>query len=149
MEKQLVIFELENENFGVDIRSVESIIKMQPITRMPQAPSFVEGITNLRGKILPVIDLRQRFGLPSQSASRESRIVVATIDSIEVGMVVDSVSEVLTIQDTDIEPTPRMVTSVDSDFIKGIAKLANRLVILLDLGMVLSIKVSQVEDILN
>ncbi|MEI8133137.1 MAG: chemotaxis protein CheW [Leptolinea sp.] len=140
MEKQIVIFELANESYGVDIADVESIVKMQAITTVPHAPSFVKGITNLRGKVLPVIDLRQRFSLPIQLPTKESRIVVVSLDYMIVGMVVDSVSEVLTIQDTDIEPTPRMVTSVDSEFITGICKLDERLVILLDLGMVLSMQ---------
>ena len=138
MEQQLVIFELENESYGVDIKVVESIIKMQTITRMPHAPAFVEGVTNLRGKVLPVIDLRRRFNLPAREATRDSRIVVVLIGSSEVGMVVDSVSEVMTLQDSDIEAIPQMVTTADSSFITGIIKLPERLVILLDLGAVLS-----------
>jgi purine-binding chemotaxis protein CheW len=140
MENQIVIFELAGEQFGVAIQAVESIIKMQPITRMPQAPAFVQGITNLRGKILPVIDLRQRFNLPACAASKDSRIVVAAIDGFEMGMLVDNVSEVLTLQEGEIEPTPRLATAVQSDFVTGIARLAGRLVILLNLRAVLSIK---------
>jgi purine-binding chemotaxis protein CheW len=138
MEQQLVVFELENEHYGVDIKTVESIIKMQTITRMPHAPSFVEGVTNLRGKVLPVIDLRRRFSLPSREITKDNRIMVVSMGSAEVGMVVDGVSEVLTLQDVDIESIPQMVTSADSEFITGIVKLPGRLVILLDLGAVLS-----------
>jgi purine-binding chemotaxis protein CheW len=143
-----VIFELANEHYGVDISAVESIIKMQPITRMPHAPSFVEGVTNLRGKVLPVIDLRRRFDLPAQKDTKDSRIVVASMDGTEVGMVVDGVSEVLTIQDVEIEPTPYMVTTADSGFITGIARLDGRLVILLDLGAVLSVQEKSVLEAL-
>lgn len=140
MEKQLVVFELENENYGVDIKSVESIIKMQTITKMPQSPAFVEGVTNLRGKVLPVIDLRSRFDLPRHDISKENRIIVVSMNGIDVGMVVDSVSEVLTIQEADIDPIPNMVSTVDSSYLRGIVKLNGRLVILLDLGAVLSIQ---------
>jgi purine-binding chemotaxis protein CheW len=138
MENQVVIFQLENEYYGVNIAAVESIIKMQAITHMPHSPTFVEGVTNLRGKVLPVIDLRKRFNLPVQEITKDNRIVVVAVGETEIGMIVDNVSEVLTIQDTDIEPTPRMVTTVDSTFVTGIAKLEGRLVILLDLAEVLS-----------
>lgn len=140
MEKQMVVFELGNEFYGVDIAAVEGIIKMQTITKMPQAPAFVEGITNLRGSVVPVIDLRTRFGLPRQEASKETRIITIVMDSTKIGMVVDGVSEVLSVPDDSIEPPPAMVTTVNSAFIKGIAKLADRLVIILDLGKVLTIE---------
>jgi purine-binding chemotaxis protein CheW len=146
MEKQLVVFELAEEFYGLDIALVESIIKMQAITRVPHAPSFVEGVTNLRGKVLPVVDLGKRFNVggglsdDGQSANKKDnrRIVVVSIDNTEIGMIVDGVSEVLTISDEIIEPTPPMVMTVDSSFITGIAKLDGRLVILLDLTKVLS-----------
>ncbi len=138
MEHQLVIFEMANEHYGVDIASVESIIKLQPITVMPHAPSFVEGVTNLRGKILPVIDLRKRFHLEIRTEKTENRIVVVSLGGNEVGMIVDAVSEVLTISDAAVELPPPMTTTLESSFITGIAKLENRLVLLLDLGKVLS-----------
>jgi purine-binding chemotaxis protein CheW len=138
MEKQIVVFELGSEFFGMDIATVESIIKMQAITRMPHAPSFVEGLINLRGKVLPVIDLRKRFGMPSKEADKNNRIIVINLSGTEVGMVVDGVSEVLTISDEMVEPAPKIATTVESEFITGIAKLDERLVILLDLGQVLS-----------
>lgn len=138
MEQQVVVFDLASEHYGVDIARVESIIKMQAITVVPQAPSFVEGVTNLRGSVLPVIDLRKRFGLGAQEATKDSRIVVSTIGNVKTGMIVDAVSEVLTIPDDAVEPPPPMVTTVNSSYITGIAKVADRLVILLDLGKVLS-----------
>jgi len=140
MENQIVVFELSSEDFGVNIASVESIIKMQPVTKMPHAPGFVEGVTNLRGKVLPVIDLRKRFGLAPRVADKNSRIIVISVGQTEVGMIVDGVSEVLTISDQAIEPAPAIATTVDSTFITGIAKLEERLVILLDLDRVLSIQ---------
>lgn len=149
MENQIVVFELGSEYFGADIAKVESIIKIQPITQLPHAPAFVEGLTNLRGKVLPVIDLRKRFGLPAQETDKNSRIIVVSVDQMEVGMIVDEVSEVLTVPEGAVEPAPAIATTVDSAFIKGIAKLstndgsgqeAARLVILLDLTQVLSTK---------
>jgi purine-binding chemotaxis protein CheW len=137
MERQLVIFQLADEFYGVDIAHVDGIVKMQSITRVPHSPDFVEGVTNLRGVVLPVVDLRKRFGLEVGALSKESRIINIVEAGMKVGMIVDSVSEVLTVSDTVIEETPRLVTSVDSMFITGIAKLDNRLIILLDLAKVL------------
>jgi purine-binding chemotaxis protein CheW len=138
MEEQLVVFILGNEEYGVDISKVEGIIKIQTITKMPKAPRFVEGVTNLRGMVVPVIDLRKRFGLPALDTTRDSRIVVVYLDRTKVGMIVDGVSEVLLIQDTAIEPTPGIIASVDTAFIRGIAKYGERLITLLDLTKILS-----------
>lgn len=138
MEQQLVVFELAGEHYGVDIAAVERIIKMQPITVVPHTAGFVEGVTNLRGNVLPVIDLRKRFGLAQQAAGRHSRIVVVTLGAVKVGMVVDAVSEVLTVDEEIVEPPPTLVLSVDTAFITGIAKIDQRLVILLDLARVLT-----------
>ncbi|MDR3573931.1 MAG: chemotaxis protein CheW [Anaerolineaceae bacterium] len=140
MEKQLVVFELANEYYGVDISAVESIIKLQAITVVPHAPSFVKGVTNLRGKVMPVIELHKRFGLANAEPTKDSRIVVVSVGSTEAGLIVDGVSEVLTIQDQNVEPAPHMTTTVDSGFITGIAMLDQRLIILLDLGKILSLQ---------
>jgi len=137
MDNQIVVFELGSEHFGVDIASVESIIKAQAITKMPQAPSYVEGITNLRGKVLPIINLRKRFNLSAQAMDKDSRIIVVSLAGIEVGMVVDRVSEVLTVPEQAVEPPPALATTIDSAFITGIAKLDPNLVILLDLDCIL------------
>jgi len=152
MERQLVVFELANEHYGVDIAAVESIIKMQPITAVPQAPAFVEGITNLRGSVLPVMDLRKRFGLSSREQKTEStrdekRIVVVSMDGMKIGMIVDAVSEVLRVQEDTIEPPPPMVTTINSAFITGIAKVGERLIILLDLAKILT--VSEKDEMTN
>lgn len=140
MEHQLVVFELGKEHYAVDISAVESIIKMQAITVVPHTPSFVEGVTNLRGSVLPVIDLRKRFGLAMEDISKKSRIVVIALGKTKVGMIVDAVSEVLRVPDDSIEPPPPMVTSIDTTFITGIAKIDTKLVILLDLSKVLSME---------
>jgi purine-binding chemotaxis protein CheW len=138
MEKQLVIFELAEEYFGIDISMVEGIIKMQEITRVPQSPDYVEGIINLRGVVLPVIDLEKRFGIPAHKQTSETRIVVVNLDKLKIGMIVGAVSEVLTVEDSVIEPAPAIVTTINSRFISGIARIDSRLVIMLDLRLVLS-----------
>jgi purine-binding chemotaxis protein CheW len=138
VETQLVVFNLADENYGVDISAVEGIIKMQVVTKVPKAPDFVEGITNLRGKVMPVIDLRKRFGLPTKEADKETRIVHVELEDVRVGMLVDAVTEVLRVSEDDIEPPSPMVTTVDSAFITGVAKVDERLIILVDLGQVLS-----------
>jgi len=138
MEQQLVVFELSNEHYGLDIAAVEGIIKMQTITKIPQSPSFVEGVTNLRGSVVPVIELRRRFGFPSQEPTSNTRIIVVYMEGTKVGMIVDGVSQVLHISDEAIEQPPPMVTTVNSALIRGIAKLEGHLVILLDLSKVLT-----------
>jgi len=138
MSNQFVVFELGNENYGVNIASVESIIKMQAITKIPHSKDFVAGVTNLRGKVLPVVELRKRFGLPEGEAGKNNRIIIISVNEIEVGMIVDGVSEVLTIQEENVVPTPPITATIDSSFITGIAKVEQRLIILLDLGKVLS-----------
>jgi purine-binding chemotaxis protein CheW len=148
MEEQLVVFELGNEYYGLDISAVEGIIKIQAITSMPRAPEFVEGVTNLRGMVVPVIDLRKRFGLPVLDNTSDTRIVIVNLGKTKVGMVVDGVSEVLRVPEEAIQPTPPIVTSVDTAFIRGIAKLNERLVTLLDLKKVLNpLEMNAVEGI--
>jgi purine-binding chemotaxis protein CheW len=137
MENQIVVFELAGEQYGVNIASVESIIKMQAVTKLPHAPGFVEGVINLRGKVLPVIDLHKRFDLPEQLTDKDSRIIVVSLAGTEVGMIVDAVSEVLTVAEQAVEPPPAIATTIDSAFITGIAKIDPHLVILLDLSRVL------------
>ncbi len=138
MEKQLVVFDLAQEHYGVDIGAVQSIIKMQPITIVPRAPTFVEGVTNLRGTVLPVIDLHKRFGLGQAETSKDTRIVVVEMNGTTVGMRVDGVSEVLRVPEEAVEPPSPIVLTIDSTFITGIAKIGDRLVTLLDLSKVLS-----------
>ena len=137
MEQQLVVFDLAGESYGINIAAVESIIKIQSITQLPQAPRYVKGVTNLRGTVLPVIDLRIRFGLEAQEVNRQTRIIIVTMGDLKVGVVVDGVSEVLRVQDDTIEGLPAMVSTVNSAFLKGIVRLENRLIILLELGKVL------------
>jgi len=135
---QLVSFKLGDEEFGVDIMQVQEIIRMQEITSVPNAPEFVEGVINLRGRVIPIIDLRKRFGLEEKSHDKATRIIVVKVDDLTVGLVVDEVSEVLRIPADTVEPPPPIVAGVESEYIRGVGKLEDRLLILLDLSKTLS-----------
>ncbi|MHB0877683.1 MAG: chemotaxis protein CheW [Anaerolineae bacterium] len=138
MDQQVVVFQLANESYGVDISKVQEIKAMVPITSVPRAPEFVEGVINLRGQITPVVNLHTRFGLENRDYSKETRIIVVNMDGDWVGLIVDSVSEVMRLSDDTIEHPSDLVATVDSDFIRGIAKVdEERLVILLDLDRML------------
>ena len=137
-EEQVVVFSLAEELYGLDISRVQGIIKMPEVTRVPRAAEFVEGVINLRGEIVPIIDLRKRFGLRQQENSVDTRIINVEMDDHLVGLIVDAVEEVLNIPSDVIEPPPDLVTTMDSAYLRGIAKLQDRLVILLDLDRVLS-----------
>ena len=135
---QLVTFSTGDEEFGVDILKVQEIILPMAITKVPKAPEFVEGVINLRGKVIPVIDLRRRFGLKPKEQDKYTRIIVIEINQMIVGFVVDSISEVLRIPASTVEPTPPVVAGIESEYISGVGKLEDRLLILLDLDRLLS-----------
>jgi len=135
---QLVSFVVENEEFGVDILKVQEIIRTVEITRVPKSPEFVEGVINLRGKIVPVIDLRKRFGIAKKDHDNETRIIVVELSDKVVGFLVDKVKEVIRVEKSIIEPPPELTTSIKANYITGVAKLQDRLLILLDLDKVLS-----------
>lgn len=137
-EEHLVIFSLGKELYGVAIHSVESIIKLQAITEVPHAASFILGVTNLRGTVVPVLDLRRRFNMACCENTPNTRIVIINAEGSKVGIVVDEVTEVLKVSRNSIQPPPAMSTTVESAFINGIARINNRLVILLDLEKVLA-----------
>jgi purine-binding chemotaxis protein CheW len=135
---QLVSFNIGTEEFGVDILKVQEINRMVEITKVPRSPEFVEGIINLRGKVIPIIDLRKRFSMEAAEHDKNTRIVVVDIDGQVMGMIVDAVSEVLRIPTNTIEPPPDVVAGIDSEYIRGVAKLQDRLLIFLDLARILS-----------
>lgn len=142
-EIQLVVFALADEAYGVEVLSVEEIIRYQEITAIPHAPSFVKGIINLRGRIIPIVDLRGRFGLAVGDITKATRIVVIEANATTVGLIVDSVDEVRNLPVKSIEPPSPIVTTVSSEFLTGIGKLSaangkTQLIILLDLDRVVS-----------
>jgi purine-binding chemotaxis protein CheW len=135
---QLVSFMVADEEFAVPILTVQEINRMMQITRVPQSPPFVEGVINLRGKIIPVIDLRKRFGLGALADSADSRIIVVEVSNRVIGFTVDRVNEVLRISNEIVEPPPAMVCGIDSDYVQGVGKLKDRLLILLNLERLFS-----------
>ena len=134
---QLVSFTLGNEEFGIEIQKVQEIIRMVEITKMPNSPDFVEGIMNLRGKVIPVICLRQRLGLEKLQADKNTRVIVVNIMGKTIGFIVDSVSEVLRIPSDLTEKPPEIAAGINADYIVSIARLEDRLLILLDLDRTL------------
>ncbi len=134
---QLVSFHVGDEEFGLDILRVQEIIRIQPLTRVPNLPDYIDGVINLRGKVIPVIGLRKRLGLDKQSSDKRTRIVVVDVHGQILGFVVDSVSEVLRIHTDTVEPTPKL-GKIDRDYISGVGKLDSRLLLLLDLEQLMN-----------
>ena len=139
-EIQLVIFGLGREEFAVEVTQVREIMRMEEITRMPKSPPFVEGIINLRGQIIAVIDLAKRLNLETSERDGETRIIVVEAEDIKVGMIVGSVSEVLRVSSGAVEPSPTLAADVSAAYLQGVVKQDNRLIILLDLTKVLSLE---------
>lgn len=135
---QLVSFSLGNEEFGIEILKVQEINRMAELTKVPQAPHYVEGIINLRGKVIPVIDLRKKFDLDSKEWDKNTRIVVCDVGGRVIGMIVDAVEEVRRIPRSSMEPPPSIVTSASVNYISGVAKLENHLLIFLDISKIAS-----------
>lgn len=141
-EGKYLTFTLAEEEYGIGILKIKEIIGMMPITTVPQTPEFVKGVINLRGKVIPVIDLRLRFGMDSIDYTERTCIIVVEIEgstgTIQIGIVVDAVSEVLNIKGEDIENTPTFGTKLDTEYILGMAKMGGGVKILLDIDKVLS-----------
>lgn len=138
--QQYVSFLLAGEEYGVEIMKVQEIIRFTQLTRVPHSSEFVEGVLNLRGRVIPVVDLRKRFNLEPSEHSRTTRIVVVEVSGRIVGMIVDGVSEVLHIDESEIEPTPPLCSTVNSEFIRGMGKVGERLMILLDIDRILTME---------
>ena len=134
---QLVGFRIGKETFGVPIGLVHEIVRVPEITAVPDAPDYVEGVINLRGKIISVIDLRKRFGEPQIETSRKNRILVAEIEKKLVGLIVDAASEVIRIAHEEIEAPPEIFEENEVKYVTGVGKLNGRLVILIDLTKIL------------
>ncbi len=135
---QLVSFTLGKEEFGIDILKVQEINRTSSVTRVPNAPHFIEGVINLRGKVIPIVDLRKRFGMSASLHDKNTRIIVVEILSKTVGFIVDSVREVLRIPQAVVDPPPPIVAGISSDYIEGVGKMDDRLLILLNLEKALS-----------
>ena len=135
---QLISFEVGNEEYGLDILGVKEVIRIREITRLPKAPSFVKGIINLRGDVIPISDLRDKFGLENQEYTDMTRVIVVDVDEKLVGMVVDAASQVVRIPADQIEPPPPIAGGLSTEYIRGVGKLDERLVILLNIDRILT-----------
>lgn len=135
---QLVSFFIGDEEFGVDILYVQEINRVSQVTKVPNAPEFVNGVINLRGRVIPVIDLRLKFGMPKKEHDKNTRIIVMEVSGKTVGFIVDSVNEVLRISKNVTEPAPELALGINSEYIKAVGKLDDRLLILIDLEKILS-----------
>ncbi|MFA7419485.1 MAG: chemotaxis protein CheW [Melioribacteraceae bacterium] len=136
---QLVGFKLGNEDFGVDISRVQEINMMMHLTKIPNSNKFIEGVVNLRGKIVPVINLRDRLGLSKKEDDNRTKIIVSDINNKLIGYIVDEVNEVLRISKSIIEPAPELAIGIETGLIEGVAKLEGRLLILLNLDKLLNV----------
>jgi purine-binding chemotaxis protein CheW len=139
---QLVGFRLDNEDYAIAITKIQEIILMKPITRLPQVPDFIEGLINLRGSVIPIVNLRKRFGLAARELDDETRTIVVNIHDKTVGCVVDAVTQVMRINRDQIQPPPLGALAVNHHYLAGLAKLDDRLLIILDID-----KLFEAEDL--
>ncbi|CAG1771681.1 partial Chemotaxis protein CheW, partial [uncultured bacterium] len=137
---QLVSFKIGDEEFGIDILKVQEINRMFQITKVPNAPDFVDGVVNLRGRIIPVVDLRARLNMMRKEHDQKSRIIVVDLNKVTIGFIVDEVSEVLRISKDITEQPPSMVAGIETEYITAIAKMEDRLLILLDLEKIFNLE---------
>lgn len=140
LEGKYLTFVLNHEEYGLEILRVREIIGLMDITPVPQVPHCIKGIINLRGKVIPVVDLRLKFGMPEAEYTKETCTIVVDIENRLMGIIVDTVSEVLDITSKDIEPTPSLGSHVKTDFILGMGKVKGKVKILLDIDKVLSLE---------
>lgn len=136
-EVKVIIFELMDMEYAIEVDTVQSIERVISITRVPKTPSFVKGVINLRGVVTPIVDLRERFGLETREIDESTRIIIVSLEDYDVGLIVDGANDVLDLPLTAIEPQPEVVGAVEIDFIAGVAKVENRLFIMLELSKVL------------
>lgn len=135
---QLIVFHVADEEFGVPIGEIQEIIRMRPITPIPDSPEFIKGLINVRGDIVAVIDVKARFSLPRDEKIPPKHIVITKRDETVFGLIVDEVTEVLRIPETEIKKPPELVTHLHQQYVTGVVTIENRLLILIDLARVLS-----------
>ncbi|MBH0229294.1 chemotaxis protein CheW [Halobacillus sp. KCTC 3957] len=137
---KFVVFLLKDEEYMVSVHQVNSIERMMPFTRVPGVDSFIKGVVNLRGKVTPVVDLRERFNMKAEEYRNETRILMITIGDVDVGLIVDAAYDVIDISDEDMQPPPKVIGDLPTEFIESVAKLEERLLIQLNLKKVLSVE---------
>jgi purine-binding chemotaxis protein CheW len=137
--RQFISFSVGNEEYGLELLRVREVIRIREITWLPKAPSFVKGIINLRGDVIPIIDLRDKFGLESLAQTAATRVIVVEVEGRLMGMVVDSASQVVRIPTDQIDPPPPVLGGLSQEFITGVGKLEDKLVILLNADAILTV----------
>lgn len=138
-ELKVIVFTLAHEEYGIEVDKVQTIERMSPITRVPKTPAFVKGVINLRGVVVPIIDLRGRFGLPESEYTENTRIINVAVKDLEVGFIVDSANDVIDIDSDMIESPPEVVGGIKAKYLRGVAKVSEqRLLIMLNLDEVLN-----------
>ncbi|TDL83312.1 chemotaxis protein CheW [Peribacillus frigoritolerans] len=137
-QMKMIVFQLNHEEYGISVDKVRSIEKIQTFTRVPGTEPFVKGVINLRGIVTPIIDLRTRFNLEQKPFTDSTRIIVASLDQFEVGLIVDAANDVIDLALDEVESAPEVVGAVEADYVEGIAKIGRRLMIILDLNKVLA-----------
>lgn len=137
---KFIVFQMKEQSFGVDIKQVRSIEKMQHVTEVPKTSDFIKGVVSLRGEVTPVIDLKERLQLGQTVLAESTRVLIVHANNVQVGLIVDSATDVIDIDQDAIEPAPQLIGGVDSAFLKGVAKLVNELLILLDLEHILNLE---------
>lgn len=136
---KVIVFGLGNEEYGIEVDKVRTIERMIPITRVPKTPSFIKGVINLRGVVVPVLHLSGRFGLTEAPVTEHTRIIVVAVNEMEVGFIVDAANDVVDINEADIDTPPEIVGGIQAKYLRGIAKISNdRLLIMLNLAEVLN-----------
>jgi purine-binding chemotaxis protein CheW len=143
---KLIVFQLNGKEYGISVHYVHGIEKVQHITRIPGTAPFVKGVINLRGVVTPIIDLRKRFGIDECEYTEATRVIIVALDDIEVGLIVDAANDVIDITEDSIEPSPEMVGVEEDEYVKGVVKVDNRLLILIDLAMILDRKQIKVDS---
>lgn len=136
---QLISFMIGKEEYGLEILTVKEVIRIREITRIPKAPVFVKGIINLRGDVIPIIDLREKFGLEIQEYTTMTRVIIVEVDGKSIGMVVDSVSQVIRIEKDQVEPPPPLIGGISAEYLRGVGKIGEKLIIMLNIDKILTV----------
>jgi purine-binding chemotaxis protein CheW len=145
---KVIVFQLKNEQYGVNIQQVRSIERLQNVTEVPRTADFIKGVINLRGEITPILDLKERLNVGETEYTDETRVLIVSINTIQVGLIVDSATDVINLNSATIDPPPKMIGGITEDFLTGVAKLEDNLLILLDLERVLNLnEINEIKEV--
>ncbi len=148
--EKYIVFQLNDQEYGTSIDRIVSIERLQKVVSLPKVSDFIEGVTKMRGNVIPVIDLKKRMDLPQSEVTDQSRMLVSIVDDLSVGFLVDTASDVIDIDDSMIEPAPTSIKGIDVNFLSGVAKLDDRLLLLVDLSYVLNYEeISEVKQVVE